>query len=450
MLNLRKIFGFKSKSRTSKAIGNVVYSAFFKAVSILVSFELIPMTLGYLNNFEYGIWLTLNSILTWVGMFDIGLDNGLRNKLAESLARNDKDSGRIYVSTTFFTTIVLVITIYILFLIAQRWLNWYSILNIEPQDTSTDINSLVLIIMAMFCTSMIFKITGNVYMAKQLSVVNDLLFCISNILSLIVIYFLVRYTKGNLAYVAYTYSISPLLVSILSYIFTFKFVYRDLSPSLKRINVCYLKDLIGLGVNFFIIQVAVLLIFMTSNFVLAQVLGPAEVTPYNICFKYFSIITMGFTILMAPFWSAVTDAFVKGELTWIYKNLQRIRLLWFISVFGLILMIICSQMAFCIWVGDMINISYALTIVLALYAAIVNWNNIYAYFINGIGKIRIQLYCSVGSIILYVITAVPFTHRWGSIGLAISLSISLLPSAIFLPIQMKKILKGKAHGVWNK
>ena len=107
-------------------------------------------------------------------------------------------------------------------------------------------------------------------------------------------------------------------------------------------------------------------------------------------------------------------------------------------------------MAFCIWVGDMINISYALTIVLALYAAIVNWNNIYAYFINGIGKIRIQLYCSVGSIILYVITAVPFTHRWGSIGLAISLSISLLPSAIFLPIQMKKILKGKAHGVWNK
>lgn len=447
---MKHLFDIRRKSRTSKAIGNVVYSAFFKAVSILVSFVLIPMTLGYLNNFEYGIWLTLNSILTWVGMFDIGLDNGLRNKLAESLARNDKDSGRIYVSTTFFTTIVIVITIYIFFLIAQKWFNWYSILNIGPQDTSTDINSLVLIIMAMFCTSMIFKITGNVYMAKQLSVVNDLLFCISNILSLIVIYFLVRYTKGNLAYVAYTYSISPLLVSILSYIFTFKFVYRDLSPSLKRINIHYLKDLIGLGVNFFIIQVAVLLIFMTSNFILAQVLGPAEVTPYNICFKYFSIITMGFTILMAPFWSAVTDAFVKGELTWIYKNLQRIRLLWFISVFGLILMIICSQMAFRLWVGDMVHISHILTISLALYAGIVNWNNIYAYFINGIGKIRIQLYCSVGSIILYVMTAVPFTHRWGSIGLAISLSISLLPSAIFLPIQMKKILKGKARGVWNK
>lgn len=206
----------------------------------------------------------------------------------------------------------------------------------------------------------------------------------------------------------------------------------------------------GLGINFFIIQITVLLVFMTSNFVLAQVLGPAEVTPYNICFKYFSIITMGFSILMTPFWSAATDAFVKGELSWIYTNIQRIRLLWFISIGGLILMIICSQIVFHLWVGDVINISYTLTIVLALYAAIVNWNNIYACFINGIGKIRIQLFCSIGSIVLYVITAMPFTHRWGSIGLAISISISLLPSAIFLPIQMGKILKRKAQGIWSK
>lgn len=447
---MKNLFDIQSKSRTSKAIGNVVFSAFFKAVSILVSFVLIPMTLGYLNKFEYGIWLTLNSILTWVNMFDIGLDNGLRNKLAESLARNDKDSGRTYVSTTFFTTIVLVITIYILFLIAQRWLNWYSILNIEPRDTSTDINSLVLIIMAIFCTSMIFKITGNVYMAKQLSVVNDSLLCMSNILSLVVIYFLVRFTEGNLAYVAYTYSMSPLFVSILSYIFTFRFVYRDLCPSLKRINIHYLKDLMGLGINFFIIQITVLLVFMTSNFVLAQVLGPEEVTPYNICFKYFSIITIGFSILMTPFWSAVTDAFVKGELSWIYTNMQRIRLLWLISIVGLILMIISSQMVFHLWVGDMVSISYTLTIVLALYAAIVNWNNIYACFINGIGKIRIQLFCSIGSIVLYVITAMPFTHRWGSVGLVISISLSLLPSAIFLPIQMRRILKRNAQGIWNK
>ena len=116
----------------------------------------------------------------------------------------------------------------------------------------------------------------------------------------------------------------------------------------------------------------------------------------------------------------------------------------------MVLMIICSQVFFHLWVGDMINISYALTISLALYSAIVNWNNIYACFINGIGKIRVQLFCSICSIVLYMMTAIPFTHRWGSIGLVMSISISLCPSAIFLPIQMRKIIKGKAQGIWNK
>ena len=44
----------------------------FKGGTILISLILVPMTLSYLNPYEYGIWLTLSSTLAWIYTFDIG------------------------------------------------------------------------------------------------------------------------------------------------------------------------------------------------------------------------------------------------------------------------------------------------------------------------------------------------------------------------------------------
>ena len=84
-------------ARTKLAAKNIIASVFLKGGSILISFFLAPLTLGYLNEYEYGVWLTISSVLSWVYMFDIGLGNGLRNKLTEAIALGDKTLGKVYV-----------------------------------------------------------------------------------------------------------------------------------------------------------------------------------------------------------------------------------------------------------------------------------------------------------------------------------------------------------------
>lgn len=116
----------------------------------MISFLLIPLTLDYLNPYEYGIWLTLNSVLSWVYLFDIGLGNGLRNRLAEALAKGDNALGKIYVSTTYFCMTVIISIIYLLFLVAQNWLDWYEILNVEA-DKVERLNFLVTVLFGFFC-----------------------------------------------------------------------------------------------------------------------------------------------------------------------------------------------------------------------------------------------------------------------------------------------------------
>ena len=107
-------------ARTVRANKNIVASGFIKLADTLVYLLLVPLTLGYLNAYEYGIWLTLNSMLTWINSFDVGLGNGLRNKLAIALAEGNRSSARIYVSTTFYMLIFIIGIIYITITLLYR------------------------------------------------------------------------------------------------------------------------------------------------------------------------------------------------------------------------------------------------------------------------------------------------------------------------------------------
>ena len=103
---------FSGNPRTRKAQINIISSFGIKAVDVIVQFLLVPVTLGYLNEYEYGIWLTLNSILVWINSFDIGLGNGLRNQLASALSTNNTKLARELISTAYGMIIILMLCIF--------------------------------------------------------------------------------------------------------------------------------------------------------------------------------------------------------------------------------------------------------------------------------------------------------------------------------------------------
>ena len=51
---------------------NIITSFFLKCISILVSLQVVPLTITYINPTKYGIWLTLSSIIAWLSYFDLG------------------------------------------------------------------------------------------------------------------------------------------------------------------------------------------------------------------------------------------------------------------------------------------------------------------------------------------------------------------------------------------
>ena len=119
--------------RSVKAKKNILVSAVIKAADAGTNLLLVPITLGYLNSYEYGVWLVLSSILSWINTFDIGLGNGLRNKLSEALAKDDKQAARTYVTTTMFVLLGIVIALVCVFTPIIYGINWYSALNVDSE-----------------------------------------------------------------------------------------------------------------------------------------------------------------------------------------------------------------------------------------------------------------------------------------------------------------------------
>lgn len=51
------------KQRDANIRNNILFSGFLKCVGLLTSLLVVPVTLGYLNNEVYGVWMTITSIM---------------------------------------------------------------------------------------------------------------------------------------------------------------------------------------------------------------------------------------------------------------------------------------------------------------------------------------------------------------------------------------------------
>ena len=118
-----------STARTKEVKRHISLTFVYKALAIGLSFLLVPLTINYLNIEQYGIWMTLLSVMSWVAFFDIGLGNGLRNKLAEAVAVNDIKLAKIYVSTAYIAISFIALLFLVILLAILPVINWTKVFN---------------------------------------------------------------------------------------------------------------------------------------------------------------------------------------------------------------------------------------------------------------------------------------------------------------------------------
>ena len=439
-----------SNKRSTLLRKNIIASFLLKAWSAIVVLLLVPVTLHCLGEYKNGVWLTISSLLIWIDNMDIGMGNGMRNEIATLLAQNDKKGAQSLISSTFAMLGCIMIPTAVI-LVGLIWtLDSYQLLNVSLQEVS-DLDQILITSVILVCSTFIFKLTGNFYMGLQLPAVSNLMIALGQTLTLISTYMIYLSGSHSLFHIALANTLSPLIIYVGAYPYTFFYKYPELKPIVKLIDINKAKGVMSLGFKFFVIQISGVILFMTSNILISKFFSPSMVTPYQITYRLFSLFLVVFTIVCMPYWNATTDAYARGDLNWIREATRRLRRMTIFIMAGMITMLILSDYIYALWVGTDIHIDFKMSAMMAVYIFILIYSMRYSYLINGIGKLKLQLIISSAAAVLFIpIVYIVVQLTDDIICFMAVMSLINIPGLIANRIQFSKLLTGKAKGVWNQ
>lgn len=421
---------------------NIVFGITFKGISVFLNFLIVPILILFLGKIEYGVWITIFSIVNWIFTFDLGIGQGLRNKLTEALSVNDLEKASQIISTSYvfislFSLLILILGIFFIY-----FANFQELLNYKAKSNSFLQN---FVFLSLFFTIINFVISlyKKLFLAVHKSFVIELVNVFFQTFYLVVTLIWLHYNlEKSLISLVFIFGVINFVVSLIATFVFFK-IQEKVLFSFKKVSLKEGRLLLGLGGKFFIINCSLLVILSTDNIIISNLLGPTFVTDYFTVQKIFQFLIILFTIVLSSSWGLYSEAIIKKDYNWIRQNLKKMNFFLIgILILGVIFFYFIEEILN-IWIGkDLIEIPKGLAFCNMIYTFIFCFTNIYMFFINASNKINIQMYLYVFAAIINIPLSIFFVKLLGSTtGVILSTLLCFLPLLVTMPIQSHMIIK---------
>ena len=380
---------------------------------------------------------------------NVGLEHGLRNKFAEARAVDDKVRARTYVSTCYAVVAGISIVFFLFFIFINRFLDWTKILN-TSLVLKENLSILACFVFGSFAATFVLKIITTILVADQKPSVLDLRNILEKIIKVLIILVLPFFSTGSLLILGIAYSVVPVVVLLLFSVFYFSRDYKDYYPSVKNVDFNCLKDLMSLGIKFFIISIGVVVLFTTDNIIITHLYGPESVVPYEVAKKYFSICLMMFMVFTQPLWSAVTNAQYTDDFEWIKTTVKKMLKVWVVFVVLSLVMLMLSDYVYKLWLGENVSVPFFLSLSWAIFVILQMCNTIFTMFVNGVGKVKVQMCTSIIATVINIPLSIFLAKilGFGLSGVIMATTASVLVGLIAKVVQYNKIINKNACGIW--
>jgi O-antigen/teichoic acid export membrane protein len=310
---------------------NVISNMFFKKLTIeqknlviifisrfllfLSSYASVSVLLNILDKNAYGVWLTLVGTLNWILYFDFGIGNSLKNYITVFLVENNVGKIKNLISQTYFSSIVISFLLFIVGLLSFLLFDFTRVFNTTMLRSELNISIVILIIS--FCLQIVVKNIVSILHSFQRVGIAEILSASSSILFIIIL--LVAVPKNvSLPVLATIYGVTQLIIFCIYSIVYFK-KNPTYTPEILLSKVSFDRKMLNLGLDFFIIQMAGMVLYSTDSYLISYLISPSEVPQYHVVMKYFNIIILGFGMFLAPVWPMVSKKYAEKDLVWI-KN----------------------------------------------------------------------------------------------------------------------------------
>lgn len=433
----------RARERQRRIALSAIAAAFAKGTSVLTALVSVPLTYKYLGEERYGLWITISSVFMMMAFADLGLGNGLVNRLAEAYGKDDRASASKYVSTAFFLLLGIAVVLSGFFFILYPKLNWETLFKLTSKEAISEAGPAVSVFAACFLIHLPFGVVRRIQMGFQEGFSNSLWSIGGNIIALIGIVWAVN-VKAGLPWLVLAMAGGPLLATILNGI-AVVIQRRWLMPSWHQFDLGAAKSLFKLGILFFILQVTFALTNVSDNVIIANVISnAAAVAEYALVLRLFMLAPSIMEMFIQPLWPAYGEAISRNDIPWIQTTLRRSLLysVGCILLFSTFLVVFGETILTC-WARSPIEPSFALLAGAAMWSVFSVAGSATAAFLNGTGAIRFQAITAVLTAVAAVSAKILFGERFGVAGVVWGtvtayLVFTALPMSLFVPYLIRQ------------
>ena len=424
----------RARERNRRLYLTIGTSGLSKTIVAIAPLVTTPLTLHYLGTERYGLWMTVTSIVSMFAFADLGLGNGLLTKLGDAFGKDDDEKAQKYISSAYFIVAFVALFFFCLSFIGGFFIPWEKVLNASSPTIQKEAHWVAVVCFAFFLIHLPFGLIQRVQLGVQQGFQTNLWQCVASLLSMGLIIIAVLYKAGIVVLVACAVGVAP-IVSAINGEFFFRYQGPQFRPRWSLFEWHAAKDLLRLGLLFFILSILTLGTAYADNLIVAQVLGLGAVAYYAIPAKIAALLAAVINMLCLPLWPANGEAMARGDLGWVRRSTRKMFFL-SISLVGLavVALVAVGPSFMRLWIGGEFIVGRFLLVSMGIWVILLSGTGPFFMVLNGAGKVRFQVYVWLiflpASIVLKFFLANKLGFAGVPLASAIAYALIVIPSMI--------------------
>jgi O-antigen/teichoic acid export membrane protein len=381
----------RGTERNRRAVLTGSAATLARVVQIGTSLVTVPLTLKYLGNERFGLWMTISSVLAMASFADFGVGNGVLNTVANAFGKDDMEGIRKAISSGFAILSSIAFVLLLLFVSIYRFVNWGDFFRVVSPQARLEAGPALAVFAVCFALNISMDVVQRVQLGLQQGYRYGLWQLCGSIAGFIGVLGGI-WLHVSLPVLVIAIAGAPIFATALNSIHFFGFARADLRPERKYISRDVISQIVNLGGLFFVLQIVGAIAFSADNFIIARTFGAVNVPEYSIPQRMFALITMMSGMLVAPLWPAYGEAISRGDMKWVRSTLRRSLLIVLAatSTASAVLLMLSHKLIYW-WVGPRIHPPFFLLLGLAIWTVFNCCGDALASFLNGASVIRFQV-----------------------------------------------------------
>lgn len=405
------------------------------ALSTLLNFAVffisVPLTIDYLGEERFGIWMTVASIAGMLSFLDFGVGNGM----VSQVAKHKVNEGGVHLKNTITRGLIILVSIGLAVGSILYALNalfpFASIVKLETAQAKQDTELLMHLFIGLFAVSIplngVFKILNGLQRSWLVNIIK----AAGSLFSIVAVIVLAKNEAEPGFLLLATYGVQVLIPLVLIPYFVKQDLLGAISASRWQDARDQYLQLFQFGGLFLALQIGIMCGWGADALIISSLSSVAAVAQFAVAQRLFQFVGIPLMIMNTPLWGAYADAHAHGDTDFIHKTLKTSLIATIaLSITLSLIVYFSTPIILDIWIQEKIEISPNLLIGFAVWKVLESVGHAISMALNGMHVVKLQ----VVAVSLLCLMVLPlkfhYTPQFGAVAVVWSTVVAFFLSTI--------------------